>query len=133
MNFMYTKKCISGLSHYLCNAVSFMHDNGIVHSDLKPSNVLLEARKINEHMFLVPVLADFGISHIVSAETLAVQAFETSDIIGASILFAAPEVWNRLKKRSGRVTDPLIWKAGDAYAIGVIIRRLLTRKAFWNS
>ena len=39
----------------ICEGLHYLHENGIVHLDLKPANILL-----NDDM--VPKIADFGIS-----------------------------------------------------------------------
>lgn len=52
----YTPEELRGLAHGLAEALTAIHDAGVVHRDLKPSNVMLSGRG--------PVLIDFGIAQV---------------------------------------------------------------------
>lgn len=81
----------------LCDAVTYLHQNGIIHRDIKPNNVLV--RKDNGHI----VLIDFGLADK-GDFTIIKGGAGTSG-------FAAPEQWN------GELSPAI-----DIYGIGSILR-----------
>ena len=91
----------------LAEALAYAHRQGIVHRDVKPANVLLDARN-------QPHLTDFGIAHQQgSAEKLT----HDGAILGTPA-YMAPE------QAAGRQGDPL--PASDQYSLGVVLYELLT-------
>ncbi|CAL4935475.1 unnamed protein product [Urochloa decumbens] len=93
----------------ICEGLCYLHENHIVHLDLKPSNILLDDN-------MVPKIADFGLSRCFDEN----QSKDiTSKLIG-SIGYLAPEFYNR------QITFDL-----DIYSLGVIVIELLTgRKGY---
>ena len=90
----------------VCEAVQFAHRNLVVHSDIKPSNILVTDEG-------TPRLLDFGIAQVLSGDdgqaTRTATRLMTPD-------YAAPE-W----LAGGRVTT-----AVDVYALGVLAFELLS-------
>jgi serine/threonine protein kinase len=88
----------------LCDALAALHTRGIVHGDIKPSNVMLEdSGRV--------VLMDFG----------AAQQFRTvapNAVMVGTLPYLAPELLR------GAVHSP----QSDIYALGVLMFRLLTGK-----
>jgi hypothetical protein len=95
-------------------ALAHAHARGIVHRDVKPSNVLLaEGRDVS-----VRVL-DFGLAQIQEAETLTAQG----DVPG-TLAYIAPE----------RLAGALTTEAADVWAAGLMLWEALAgRHPFWRS
>ncbi|XP_040999759.1 U-box domain-containing protein 33-like [Juglans microcarpa x Juglans regia] len=98
----------------LCSALIFLHScepNSIIHGDLKPANVLLDANFVSK-------LSDFGICRLLSHD-------RNSDM-------NSTEVWRTDPKGTFVYMDPEFLSTGeltpksDVYSFGIILLRLLT-------
>ncbi|RLN04607.1 hypothetical protein C2845_PM13G00960 [Panicum miliaceum] len=88
----------------ICEGLHYLHENHMVHLDLKPGNILLDNN-------MVPKIADFGLSRCFNEN----QSRDiTSKLIG-SVGYMAPEFYN------GQITFKL-----DIYSLGVIVMEMLT-------
>ena len=94
---------LAGLVRGLCA----LHAAGIVHRDVKPSNILVEASGR-------AVLLDFG----AVAELYATAARDEA-VIG-TVTYMAPE------QARGELLDPMLGPAADWYAVGVLLFQALT-------
>ena len=91
---------------HLCDALQKAHRNLVVHRDIKPGNVLVDATG-------APKLLDFGIAKLIEPEaTLATQSGSQP----MTLFYASPEQLNN---------EP-ITPASDLYSLGVLLYRLLT-------
>lgn len=88
----------------LCDALIYLHKQGVVHRDLKPENILI--RKDNGHI----VLTDFGLADKADFTTLKGMA-GTSGYID-------PALW----------TDPDINPRNDIYALGKVLEQTTNLK-----
>ncbi len=93
----------------LCQALEHAHDQGVIHRDVKPSNVLIPARPASSGH--PAKLTDFGIARIVGGDALT----RTGDVVG-TLAYMAPE------QAEGRECGP----AADLYALAVVIYEALT-------
>lgn len=98
----------------ILDALAHAHARGVVHRDVKPSNVLLaEGPRVS-----VRVL-DFGLAQIQEAETLTAQG----DVPG-TLAYIAPE----------RLAGADTTEAADVWAVGVMLWEALAgRHPFWRS
>jgi serine/threonine protein kinase len=90
---------LAATARSLLAALAYVHDRGIAHGDLKPSNLLLRAPG-------AVVLADFGIAQLMGA-----AADRVSEAPAGTPLYLAPEQFR------GAPTSP----ATDLYAAGAIL------------
>ncbi len=97
------------LFRLVCGAVSYAHQNLIIHCDIKPSNIL-----VDEHG--LPKLLDFGIAQLVHPGQDAVDRVEQRGAGLATPCFASPE------QLQGMATTT----ASDIYSLGVLLHLLLS-------
>src|SRR5438874_11178228 len=91
----------------LARTVHYAHENGILHRDIKPGNVLLD--KEGE-----PHLTDFGLARLVETEGTVTR---TTEMLGTPS-YMAPE------QACGNSSD--VTKRTDIYGLGAVLYHLLT-------
>uniref|UniRef100_A0A453DLM7 Protein kinase domain-containing protein n=1 Tax=Aegilops tauschii subsp. strangulata TaxID=200361 RepID=A0A453DLM7_AEGTS len=89
----------------ICEGLQYLHDNHIIHLDLKPANILLDDN-------MEPKIADFGLSRCFDEN----QSRDITKTILGTIGYLAPEI------REGGV----IARSADLYSVGVIMLEILT-------
>ena len=87
------------------------HRAGLLHRDVKPSNILVESREEGETEALKPYVADFGIASQLDPEATL------SGVLAGTPLYMAPE---RIRGEAS------IDRRSDVYSLGVTMYRLLT-------
>ncbi|KAL9938450.1 hypothetical protein V8E36_003073 [Tilletia maclaganii] len=92
----------------LIEALSSFHDQGIIHGDLKPSNILLSA---NHHL----KLTDFGMSEFAD--------YPEERRVICSRFYRAPEILLRTPRRT---------TASDVWSLGVVLAEMLGRRVPWT-
>jgi serine/threonine protein kinase len=81
------------------DALGYAHDEGVVHQDVKPSNIIVDAKRRR------PYLMDFGIARVVMAE------YKSEGKVVGSPLYMSPE------QAMGFDTDG----RSDIYSMGIIL------------
>ncbi len=94
----------SRLMEQVCNALQFAHDQGVIHRDVKPSNILMDAEGN-------ALLSDFGLARI----------HDASVSLTGSALLGTPAYMSPEQARG----DPVDAR-GDQYSLGVILYQLST-------
>lgn len=89
----------------VAEALHYAHQQGLIHRDVKPSNILLPQEDW-------PLMADFGLVKVPDAE----QVLTATGMIMGTPAYMAPE------QASGEAIDHRV----DMYALGVILFRMLT-------
>jgi len=98
------------IARQLCDALSEVHHHGIVHRDVKPANLLIEATRGSDRVQLI----DFGIATMGAGERPAEASSKLTkagEILG-TIEYMAPEQL--------MTTGPVDGRA-DVYAVGVVL------------
>jgi TolB-like protein/tRNA A-37 threonylcarbamoyl transferase component Bud32 len=91
----------------VARTVSYAHEHGILHRDIKPGNILLDAKG-------KPHLTDFGLARLVESESTVTRTLE---VLGTPS-YMAPE------QAAGNNTK--VTKATDVYGLGAVLYQLLT-------
>src|SRR6266487_2670354 len=91
----------------LARTVQYAHEHKILHRDIKPGNILLDAKR-------EPHLTDFGLARLVETESTVTR---TREVLGTPS-YMAPE------QASGETTK--LGKATDVYGLGAVLYQLLT-------
>jgi TolB-like protein/Tfp pilus assembly protein PilF/tRNA A-37 threonylcarbamoyl transferase component Bud32 len=98
-----TRECVQ-LVAKVARAIAYAHQQGILHRDLQPGNILLDARR-------EPLVSDFGLAKWLDEESDLTQTLTTFGTPG----YIAPE------QAEGANFSP----AGDIYSLGAILFNLL--------
>ena len=91
----------------LARTVSYAHEHGILHRDIKPGNILLDAKG-------EPHLTDFGLARLVETESTVTR---TMEVLGTPS-YMAPE--QAVGNNAG------VTRATDIYGLGAVLYQLLT-------
>lgn len=81
------------------DALGYAHEEGVIHQDIKPANILIENRGKR------PLVADFGIARALAGE------YKSEGLVVGTPLYMSPE------QVAGKVTDG----RADIYSAGVIL------------
>ncbi|HET7467449.1 MAG TPA: serine/threonine-protein kinase [Candidatus Dormibacteraeota bacterium] len=91
----------------VADALDYAHSEGVVHRDVKPSNILMDRRG-------VPILSDFGLARV--AETAESERLTQTGAMVGTPTYMAPE------QCAGHEAGP----PADIYALGVIAFEMIT-------
>lgn len=98
-------RCAARIMAQISGALHYVHQQNVIHRDVKPSNILLDESGI-------AYLADFGIAKRLS-ET---ESLTNRDVIVGSVDYISPE------QARGEQTSP----GTDVYSLGVVLYEMLT-------
>ncbi len=93
----------------LCDALSYAHSQGVVHRDVKPSNILIPDTPASPAQ--IAKLTDFGVARVLGGDSLT----RTGDVVGTAA-YMAPE------QAEGLEAGP----PADLYALALVIYEGLT-------
>jgi len=93
----------------ICEALQFAHDEGVVHRDVKPENVLLDKKGRVK-------IADFGLAKILGREARDLRLTGARDVMGTPN-YMAPEQVEHPQEVDHRA---------DIYSLGVVFYEMLT-------
>jgi serine/threonine protein kinase len=93
----------------ICEALQYAHDEGVMHRDIKPDNILLDSRGRVK-------IADFGLAKLLGLRGNEVTLTGTHQVMG-SVPYMAPEQMSGTREIDHRA---------DIYSLGVVFYELLT-------
>jgi len=99
------------LFNRICAAISYAHQHGVIHRDLKPGNILVEQGG-------TPKILDFGLARITDVDVSGASlAMDAGRLVG-TLAYMSPE-------QTRGVTDEIDLRS-DVYSLGVILFEMLT-------
>ena len=101
----------------ILNALGHAHENGIVHRDVKPSNILLDENG-------KPHLTDFGIAKALRDQTGSARSMTATSVVMGSVHYMSPE---QIQKPSE------VDERSDIYSFGCVLYELLTGQPPFDS
>lgn len=96
----------------VCRAMNYAHQRGVIHCDLKPTNVMIASDG-------VPKVLDFGLSRLIDPDVTTIAAASSHQLVG-TLSYMSPEQAN------GPIGDLDI--RSDVYSLGVMLFELLCRE-----
>src|SRR5207253_1696218 len=91
----------------LARTVQYAHEHNILHRDIKPGNILLDAKR-------EPHLTDFGLARLVETESTVTR---TREVLGTPSYMAPEQASGETRK---------LTSATDVYGLGAVLYQLLT-------
>jgi WD40 repeat protein/predicted Ser/Thr protein kinase len=97
----------------VCDAVQHAHDKGVIHRDLKPGNILVDASG-------QPKVLDFGVAHVTAGDLVTTAGKTQAGQLLGTLTYMSPEqIAAQPSGLDGR---------SDVYTLGVILFELLAQR-----
>ncbi len=103
---------VLALMEKVCAAVQYAHQNGVIHRDLKPDNILVDDEG-NPHVL------DFGLAKVMDEQRQTLMLSMEGDLLGTPAFMAPEQAQGHAEQTDTRT---------DAYSLGVILFNLLTNE-----
>jgi len=97
----------------VCTAINYAHQRGVIHRDLKPTNILVNAEGD-------PKILDFGLARITDPDVPLMSTMHDVGRLMGTLPYMSPE--------EARGDTDSVDVRSDVYALGVILYELLTRQ-----
>ena len=97
----------------VCDAVQHAHENGVIHRDLKPGNILVDESG-------QPKVLDFGVAHVTATDLLTTSSrTQTGQLLGTLSYMSPEQIAADTTGLDGR---------SDVYTLGVVLFELLAHR-----
>ena len=114
----YSESEIAWILSQILDGFVTLEQNGIVHSDIKPLNIILVEKNINGKTKTFYKISDFGVSYFMGDFNLV----SSSEIRGFTQDYVAPEI---LEARKDKLDSPIKPFLGDVYSLGVMVFEMM--------
>lgn len=95
----------------ICDAIHYAHQRGVIHCDIKPSNIIVDAEA-------APRVLDFGLARIHDADAATATLATDVGRVQGTLAYMSPE---QTRSRPDEVDA-----RSDVYSLGVVLYQLLT-------
>jgi len=112
--------CITNIMKQLLMGVSYIHELGLMHRDLKPKNIMLKRGSGKKKGYVLKIV-DFGLAEEVKLGDKKKRLFNRCGTMG----YMAPEIFKWQKKNYNEKVD--------IFSLGVIFYKMLTGKSPFTS
>jgi|GEM_PF-3553571 len=97
----------------VCDAVSYAHQRGVIHRDLKPTNILVNTTSdLGE-----PKIIDFGVAKLLQTHDTRSEIDDSSEGVFGTLAYASPEQARGIRDIDTRT---------DIYSLGVLLFQILS-------
>ncbi len=112
-------KCAADLLIQMCHGLHQAHGSGLVHRDIKPGNLLLQADPTNTKSGWRVCIVDFGLVRLTDSDA----GTSVSEVIAGTPAYMSPE----------QITAPeSVGPASDIYGLGITLYEMLTGGVPWG-
>jgi serine/threonine protein kinase len=131
-----TKKQKAVIAHGLLSAVAYLHENSIIHRDIKSDNVLLKVSDTDDDIF-EPVLIDFSLAKAVHPQLMMAGGDAGTDVTSLNSLefetTHTPTVGTPTYRAVEVVNEEPYGLPSDLWSVGVVLLELLRGKCLETS
>lgn len=125
----YNPSVIHSFAVDILTALAYMHQQGFVHADIKPDNILLKQMDASSYRC---ILTDFGSTKVVDSKSLLVSSFFVKQAVEATPAYAPPEILEQILKNEASSTAEISAqeiKSIDVYSFGMVLHEMLFQDA----